>query len=70
MLTINVNMDKKCVECGKGGAVDSGICLGCTTKALRDKPMRSAAGRAVQARFRSMKRPNQSLNPQEKANHE
>lgn len=52
--TIHVNMDKKCVECGKGGAVDSGICLGCTSKALGGKPMKSQIGKAVAKRFRDM----------------
>ncbi len=55
-VTITVNMDKKCVECGKGGAVDSGICLGCTTKALKGRLMKSPAGQAVAARFNKMKR--------------
>jgi hypothetical protein len=55
-MTITINMDKKCVECGKGGAADSGICLGCTTKALQGKPMKSPTGRAVAQRFLDMKR--------------
>lgn len=53
--TITVNMDKKCAECGKGGAVDSGICLACTTKAIQGKPMRSEIGRVVAKRFRGFK---------------
>jgi len=48
--TITINMDIKCAECGKGGAAESGICMSCTLKAMRDKPMKSAIGRAVQAR--------------------
>ncbi len=51
-VTIEIDMDKKCAECKKGGAVASGICLGCTAKAFRNKPMKSAIGRAVQARIR------------------
>jgi hypothetical protein len=50
--TITVSLDKKCAECGKGGAVDSGICLGCTSKAISGKPMRSPIGRAVALRFK------------------
>jgi hypothetical protein len=52
--TINVNMDNKCVECGKGGATDSGLCLNCTCKALDPKRvMKSAIGKAVQQRHRA-----------------
>lgn len=49
--TVTIDLDKKCAECGKGGAVASGICLECTTKAIQGKPMRSAIGRAVAARW-------------------
>jgi hypothetical protein len=50
-VNITINMDRLCPECGKGGACDNGICLGCTTKAMNPKAkMRSAAGRAVQER--------------------
>lgn len=52
--TITVYTDKCCPECGKPGAVQSGICVSCTTKALSDQPMKSAIGRAVQARFKSV----------------
>lgn len=55
-LTINVDLDKKCVECGKGGACDSGICLGCISKALHGKPMKSPTGKAVALRFRDLKK--------------
>lgn len=51
-LTITIDLDKKCVECGKGGAAQSGICLGCTTKMIQGKPMKSEIGRAMQQRFR------------------
>lgn len=50
-VTITIDMDKKCAECGKGGAVPSGICLRCTTKAMKGKTMRSWQGRAVARRF-------------------
>jgi len=50
--TVTIDMDKKCVECGKPGAAGSGICLGCSLKAIQGKPMRSQIGRAVQQRFR------------------
>jgi hypothetical protein len=54
--TITIDTDKKCAECGKGGAAGNGLCLACTTKALSNKPMRSAIGRAVQNRIRDMRR--------------
>lgn len=50
--TITINMDKKCAECGKGGAAESGICLSCTSKAITGRTMRSEVGRAVQRRNR------------------
>ena len=49
--TIDINMDRECAECRKGGATGSGICLGCTAKAMHDKPLRSEIGRAVQKRI-------------------
>jgi hypothetical protein len=52
--TINVSMDRKCAECRRGGATDSGICLGCTAKAMGRKPLRSAVGRAVQRRVHAV----------------
>lgn len=55
-LTINIDLNKKCAECGKGGALDNGLCLGCTTKAISRKKMKSAQGAAVAARFDAMKR--------------
>ena len=50
---VNINMDKKCLECGKGGATDSGVCLSCCTKAISGKPMKSAQGRVVAQRMRA-----------------
>lgn len=48
---ITIDLDKKCHECGKGGAAESGICINCVTKTIQQKPMNSAAGRAVQKRW-------------------
>ncbi len=45
--TINVDMDKKCLECGKGGATQNGLCLSCTAKAIGGRQMKSAQGKAV-----------------------
>lgn len=50
--TFTVNLDAKCAECGKGGALPSGICLDCTTKAIQGRPMKSPQGKAVAERFR------------------
>lgn len=47
--TITIDMDKKCAECGKPGAVDNGLCMNCTTRALEGQTMRSVRGKAVQA---------------------
>ena len=33
---INVNLDAKCRWCGKGGATQSGVCLACIAKAVRN----------------------------------
>lgn len=49
--TIDVHLDKQCVECGKGGATGNQLCMGCTSKAIRGLKMKSDAGREVQKRF-------------------
>lgn len=48
--TVTINLAKRCAECGQKGAAESGICLDCTTRAITQKPMKSAAGRVVQKR--------------------
>lgn len=48
---IKIDLDKKCVECGRGGAMPSELCLKCTSKAISGKPMKSWQGRAVAKRF-------------------
>jgi len=55
--TINIDLDARCAECRKSGAgvAPNGLCLGCTTKAIKGKPMQSAEGRAVAARFGELK---------------
>lgn len=50
-VTVTIDMDKRCAECGKNGATGSGLCLRCATKAMGKEPMRSARGRAIQLRF-------------------
>ena len=35
--TIHVNLDTKCKRCGKGGVVEqSGICMACVAKAVKN----------------------------------
>lgn len=55
--TINVQMGRKCAECGKGGATDNGLCLKCTMKTMAPKhSMKSQTGRAIQSRWQAMMR--------------
>ena len=54
-LKVDINMDKKCHECGKSGAMKSSICMRCASKALSSKPMKSDAGKMVQERFNKIK---------------
>lgn len=54
--TITIDMDKKCAECGRGGAVESGVCLKCTGKAIAGRAMKSASGRAVALRWQNLNR--------------
>lgn len=53
--TITIHMGKKCAECGKEGAAENGLCMGCTSKAIRGKFMKSPAGRAVARKFNELK---------------
>ena len=32
--TIEINQDKKCIRCGKGGATQGGLCLECVSKRI------------------------------------
>jgi hypothetical protein len=51
-VVLNINMDAKCVECRKGGATPSGVCLRCCTKAMDPKAqMKTPQGRALQRRY-------------------
>lgn len=52
-VTLTINMDQKCAECRKQGATGSGLCLKCAVKAMGDKPMKSAEGRAARERFKA-----------------
>jgi hypothetical protein len=52
---ISLREDRKCAECGNGWAAQSGICLKCVSKAMKPtSKMKSALGRALQARYREI----------------
>ena len=51
-VTLSINMDAKCAECGQAGATPSGICMKCAARAMKPGAwMQSAKGKAVQKRF-------------------
>lgn len=55
--TIVIDMDRLCVECGKGGASPSDLCLKCSTRAMDPKTkMKSKQGMAVQERWQQILR--------------
>ncbi len=33
---IKINLDNKCKRCGKGGATESGICLSCMARTIKN----------------------------------
>jgi hypothetical protein len=35
MFTINIDENRKCNRCGKGGATESGLCLKCISRAIK-----------------------------------
>lgn len=48
---VNVDMGKKCIECGHGGAVSpNDICLSCMNRVVSGKKMKTHIGRLVQQR--------------------
>ena len=51
-ITLNVYLDKKCAECGKGGATDGPLCLACITKAIQGKPFKTEIGRTAAERVK------------------
>lgn len=51
-VTLTINLNIKCAECRNGGAMDSGICMACAAKVMQGKAMKSAEGKAVQARLK------------------
>jgi hypothetical protein len=70
--TITIDLEKTCAECRKKGAgvADNGLCLGCTTKAIKGKAMRSAQGAAVAARFDDLKRNQRPVRENGPRNHD
>jgi hypothetical protein len=45
----------KCQECARRNALAGGICLACTRKALKGRPMASPAGKRTQKRLKGLK---------------
>jgi len=35
--TIKINLDKRCSQCGRKGATQNGLCLGCIKKRILEK---------------------------------
>lgn len=52
-ITINVDMDKRCLECGKKGAVNDALCLDCITRAIEGKSMKSEFGKRYAQRVKA-----------------
>lgn len=52
MTTINIDFDKKCINCGTRGTTDCGLCMDCISRVLRNGPMRNAEAAAVAAEIR------------------
>lgn len=36
MVTIKIDLDKKCIRCGKGGALPSGLCMACVARGIQE----------------------------------
>jgi hypothetical protein len=51
-IMIDINLDKRCVECGKGGATQNALCLKCWTKVMSEQPLRSELARGLRVRLR------------------
>lgn len=54
-LTITCDLSKSCAECGKGGAVDNGLCMECTSKAMGKGPLKSDVAKAVRKRLHNLR---------------
>ena len=48
---ISIDVSKKCAECGKGDASESGIRMKCATKIIGGNAMKSETGKAIAARW-------------------
>ena len=54
-IKLSIDMDKKCAECGNGGATGCGLCLKCCSNAMNPKAaMKTPHGLAMQARYIEM----------------
>lgn len=52
IINITINYDKKCIECGKKGATENGLCLNCINKAIKGKPMKTTIGQVIAKKFK------------------
>ena len=53
-VTITMDLDARCDECGDKGRCQNGLCLTCATKAmLGKKPMMSRTGKAVREQYKA-----------------
>lgn len=54
--TVTIDMSKECVECGKGGAADNGLCLKCMSGAVMGvRAMNSPVARRIAKRFQEFR---------------
>ena len=61
--TIEIDMDKKCVECGKSGPTPSGLCLPCISKAISGGKMKTYQGKLAKQRFDNLMKKNDETAP-------
>ena len=54
-VSITIDMDKRCAECDKGGATESGICLRCIIKTMGNKPLKSREAIAFRQRMQQLR---------------
>ena len=58
-IIVTIDMDKKCAECRKHGALGSGLCMRCAGNAMDgNRAMKSREGRSLQRRFIEILRQN------------
>jgi hypothetical protein len=55
-VTIDINLERKCSQCGKKGATPSGICLKCITKNLKVGRVDPGVAKIIDCIFRKAPR--------------